>query len=50
MIAKAPLRPLLSEEGGYKQSGIGRLNGVVAVDDFLEHRTIIHEVNLAARA
>jgi betaine-aldehyde dehydrogenase len=36
-----------TEEGGYKQSGIGRLNGVSALDDFLEYRTIIHEVALA---
>lgn len=35
-----------TEEGGYKQSGVGRLNGVSALDDFLEYRTIIHEVDL----
>jgi acyl-CoA reductase-like NAD-dependent aldehyde dehydrogenase len=35
-----------TEEGGYKKSGIGRLNGVSALDDFLEYRTIIHEVDL----
>jgi betaine-aldehyde dehydrogenase len=35
-----------TEEGGYKQSGIGRLNGVSAIDDFVQHRTIIHEVAL----
>lgn len=35
-----------TEEGGYKQSGTGRLNGVSAIDDFLEYRTIIHEVAL----
>ena len=35
-----------SEEGGYKQSGIGRLNGVAAIEDFVEYRTIIHEVAL----
>jgi betaine-aldehyde dehydrogenase len=39
-----------TEEGGYKQSGLGRLNGVSALDDFLEHRTIIHEVDLNAGA
>ncbi len=33
-----------SEEGGYKQSGLGRLNGVSAMDDFVEYRTIVHEV------
>jgi betaine-aldehyde dehydrogenase len=38
-----------TEEGGYKQSGLGRLNGVAALDDFVEHRTIIHEVDLEAR-
>jgi betaine-aldehyde dehydrogenase len=38
-----------TEEGGYKQSGLGRLNGLSALDDFLEYRTIIHEVDLAAR-
>jgi betaine-aldehyde dehydrogenase len=37
-----------TEEGGYKQSGLGRLNGVSALDDFVEFRTIIHEVDLAA--
>ena len=35
-----------SEEGGYKQSGLGRLNGVSAIEDFVEYRTIIHEVAL----
>ena len=39
-----------TEEGGYKQSGVGRLNGVSALDDFVEYRTIIHEVDLAARS
>jgi betaine-aldehyde dehydrogenase len=38
-----------TEEGGYKQSGLGRLNGVSAVDDFVEYRTIIHEIDLGAR-
>jgi betaine-aldehyde dehydrogenase len=37
-----------TEEGGYKQSGLGRLNGVSALDDFVEYRTIIHEVELNA--
>ena len=36
-----------TEEGGYKQSGLGRLNGISAMDDFVEYRTIIHEVELA---
>lgn len=39
-----------TEEGGYKQSGLGRLNGVSSLDDFVEYRTIIHEVDLEARA
>jgi betaine-aldehyde dehydrogenase len=38
-----------TEEGGYKQSGLGRLNGVSALDEFVEYRTIIHEVDLEAR-
>lgn len=28
------------EEGGYKQSGSGRLNGVASIDDFLEYKHI----------
>ena len=36
-----------TEEGGYKQSGLGRMNGIAAMDDFIEYRTIIHEVDLA---
>lgn len=35
-----------SEEGGYKQSGLGRLNGASAIEDFVEYRTIVHEVAL----
>lgn len=38
-----------TEEGGFKQSGLGRLNGVAAMDDFLEYKTFVHEVDLAAR-
>ncbi len=34
-----------SEEGGFKQSGLGRLNGASAIEDFVEYRTIIHEVS-----
>ena len=33
-----------TEEGGFKQSGVGRLNGLSALDDFVEYRTIIHDV------
>lgn len=28
------------EEGGYSQSGLGRLNGVAAIDDFIEYKHI----------
>jgi betaine-aldehyde dehydrogenase len=28
------------EEGGFKRSGNGRLNGLTAIDDFLEHKHI----------
>jgi betaine-aldehyde dehydrogenase len=28
------------EEGGYRQSGLGRLNGVAAMDDFIEYKHI----------
>ena len=35
-----------SEEGGFKQSGTGRLNGASAIEDFVEYRTIIHEITL----
>jgi len=38
-----------TEEGGYKQSGLGRLNGVSAIDDFVEYRTVIHEISLDAK-
>lgn len=29
-----------TEEGGFKQSGLGRLNGLAALEDFLEHKHI----------
>lgn len=29
-----------TEEGGFKQSGLGRLNGLAALDDFIEHKHI----------
>ncbi len=35
-----------TEEGGTKQSGLGRLNGVAAMEDFIEYKTIVHEVDL----
>jgi betaine-aldehyde dehydrogenase len=28
------------EEGGYKQSGLGRLNGLAAMEDFIEHKHV----------
>ncbi|WP_231752772.1 MULTISPECIES: aldehyde dehydrogenase family protein, partial [unclassified Burkholderia] len=28
------------EEGGYRQSGLGRLNGAAAIDDFIEYKHI----------
>jgi betaine-aldehyde dehydrogenase len=31
-------------EGGYKQCGLGRLNGLSALDDFVEYRTFIHDL------
>jgi len=39
-----------TEEGGYKQSDLGRLNGIAAIDDFIEYKTIEHEVDLAPNA
>ena len=35
-----------TEEGGFKQSGLGRLNGKAALDGFTEYRTIIHEIQV----
>ncbi|MBR7979853.1 aldehyde dehydrogenase family protein [Burkholderia cenocepacia] len=32
------------EEGGYRQSGLGRLNGAAAVDDFIEYKHITFTV------
>ena len=29
-----------TEEGGFKQSGLGRLNGLAALDDFIEHKHV----------
>jgi acyl-CoA reductase-like NAD-dependent aldehyde dehydrogenase len=29
-----------TEEGGFKQSGLGRLNGVAAIEDFIEYKHI----------
>ncbi|MDB5552149.1 MAG: aldehyde dehydrogenase [Rhizobium sp.] len=38
-----------TEEGGYKQSGLGRMNGVAAMDDFVEYKTVVHEIDLNPR-
>lgn len=29
-----------TEEGGFKQSGLGRLNGIAAIDDFIEYKHV----------
>ena len=31
------------EEGGFKMSGIGRLNGLAAIHDFIEYKHIYHD-------
>lgn len=31
------------EEGGYKMSGLGRLNGMTAIHDFIEYKHIFHK-------
>jgi betaine-aldehyde dehydrogenase len=38
-----------TEEGGYKQSGLGRMNGIAAMDDFIEYKTVVHEIDLKPR-
>ena len=35
-----------TEEGGFKQSGAGRLNGIAAMEDFIEYKTYVHEVDV----
>ena len=37
------------EEGGYKQSGRGRLRGLASLDDFVEHKHIVLQPGVAAR-
>jgi len=37
-----------TEEGGYKQSGLGRLNGMAAMDDFVEYKPIVHGIALSS--
>ncbi len=39
-----------SAEGGYKRSGLGRLNGVAAMEDFVEYKTVIQELSGVDRA
>jgi betaine-aldehyde dehydrogenase len=34
------------KEGGFKQSGVGRLKGVSAMEDFLDCKTIVHEIDI----
>ena len=31
-------------EGGYKQSGVGRLRGPLAISEFTEATTIVHAI------
>ncbi len=35
-------------EGGYKQSGIGRLRGTLGISDFQEFKTVVHNILPAA--
>lgn len=35
------------EEGGYKQSGLGRLNGEAALESFLEYKHIVFNTGIA---
>jgi acyl-CoA reductase-like NAD-dependent aldehyde dehydrogenase len=37
------------EEGGYKQSGRGRLRGLAALDDFLEYKHIVLKPGVIAQ-
>ena len=37
-----------TEEGGFKQSGLGRLNGVAAIEDFVEYKHIALRPGLTA--
>lgn len=38
-----------TEEGGFKQSGLGRLNGLAALEDFIEHKHIALNPGLRER-
>jgi acyl-CoA reductase-like NAD-dependent aldehyde dehydrogenase len=35
-------------EGGYKQSGVGRLRGRLGISDFQEYKTVVHNILPAA--
>ncbi|KUY99856.1 MULTISPECIES: aldehyde dehydrogenase family protein [unclassified Burkholderia] len=35
------------EEGGYRQSGLGRLNGAAAIDDFIEYKHITLSIGVS---
>jgi betaine-aldehyde dehydrogenase len=37
------------EEGGYKQSGRGRLRGLAGIEDFLEYKHIVHNFGVIAK-
>jgi hypothetical protein len=41
---------LIATPGGYKQSGLGHLNGIAAIDDFIEYKTIVYKVDLTPKA
>lgn len=36
------------EEGGYKQSGLGRLNGIASLDSFIEYKHVYQNVGVFA--
>ncbi|VWC93216.1 aldehyde dehydrogenase family protein [Burkholderia lata] len=38
------------EEGGFKQSGMGRLNGCGSIDDFVETKHVVHRAGVAGGA
>ena len=38
------------EEGGYKQSGRGRLRGVAGMDEFLEYKHIVHNTGVISNS
>ena len=37
------------EEGGFHQSGVGRMNGASAIDDFLQYKHIAFNSGTVAR-